>query len=190
MDDFSYLSVVTSIVLGLGVAQLLTGAARLVQARRRVRLYAPTVLWAAFLFLLHIQLWWAASVWRRVTEWTFLGFLLTVMLPVMSFLLAVLVLPDFDRPGTLDLREIYYENSRWFFGCMAALIALTFAQELVVDGTVDRDADTVFKVVFLMLNVGAAATRSRWYHESYAPVAFLAFVGYIATLFPSLATID
>ena len=190
MDDFSYLSVVTSIVLGLGVTQLLAGVARLVQSRRRVRLYLPTLLWAALLFLLHIQLWWSAAVLRDVESWTFLGFFVTILLPTLAYLLSVLVLPDFDREGTIDLREVYYENARWFFGGLATLIALSFVRELVLEGSIDRDADTVFKIVFMATSAAAAATTRRVFHESWAPVAFLAFVAYIGALFPSLATID
>ena len=46
MDAFSYLSVLISIVLGLGVTQLLTGFGRLIEARDRVRSYGPVLIWA------------------------------------------------------------------------------------------------------------------------------------------------
>jgi hypothetical protein len=49
---FAYLSVLTSIVLGLGIARLLTGLGRLIQARGRGRLYWVPVLWALDLLLL------------------------------------------------------------------------------------------------------------------------------------------
>ena len=47
-EEFQYLAVLLSIVLGLGVTQLLTGVGRLVQARGRVRPYWPArVPWCA-----------------------------------------------------------------------------------------------------------------------------------------------
>jgi hypothetical protein len=39
MDPFSYLSVLTSIVLALGITRILTGLGRLLQKRGRVRVY-------------------------------------------------------------------------------------------------------------------------------------------------------
>jgi hypothetical protein len=39
MDPFSYLSVLTSIVLALGITRILSGLGRLEQTRGRVRIY-------------------------------------------------------------------------------------------------------------------------------------------------------
>jgi hypothetical protein len=58
MDSFSYLSVLISIVLGLGAANLLTGLARIVQMRTRVTMYWPTIVWALTLLVIHVQTWW------------------------------------------------------------------------------------------------------------------------------------
>jgi hypothetical protein len=48
VDPFSYLSVLISIILGLGITQLLTGLGRLLQARAGTRLYAPADLRANY----------------------------------------------------------------------------------------------------------------------------------------------
>ena len=56
MTQFEYLSVLVSIIVGLALTQLLSGAARLIQLRRRVRMHAPTLLWMATLFLIDILL--------------------------------------------------------------------------------------------------------------------------------------
>ena len=58
MDAFSYLSVLISIILGLGITQLLTGLGRLMQVRRRTRLYGPAVAWVALLL-------WAGAIATR-----------------------------------------------------------------------------------------------------------------------------
>ncbi|CAN5853718.1 hypothetical protein BH20GEM3_BH20GEM3_15690 [soil metagenome] len=42
MSQFEYLGVLVSIIIGLGLSHLLASAARLIQVRRRVRLYWPT----------------------------------------------------------------------------------------------------------------------------------------------------
>jgi hypothetical protein len=39
MNPFSYLSVLTSIVLALGITRVLTGLGKLLQARDRIRIY-------------------------------------------------------------------------------------------------------------------------------------------------------
>src|SRR6478672_4069223 len=59
MDPFSYLSVLISIILGLGITQLVTGLGRLIQARGRIKFYAPTIAWVGLLLIIHVQTWWA-----------------------------------------------------------------------------------------------------------------------------------
>lgn len=44
MDAFAHLSVLISIVLGLGITNLLMGLARIVQMLGRVTVYWPTIL--------------------------------------------------------------------------------------------------------------------------------------------------
>jgi len=60
VTPFEYLSVLVSIIVGLALTQLLSGAARLIQLRRRVPMHATTLLWMAMLFLIDIQVWWVA----------------------------------------------------------------------------------------------------------------------------------
>jgi hypothetical protein len=52
MDAFGYLSVLLSIILGLGLTQLLTAIGRLIRHRDRVRVHWLPLLWAAVLLLI------------------------------------------------------------------------------------------------------------------------------------------
>lgn len=54
MDAFGYVSVIISVVIGLGLSHLLTGAVELFKARRRVRFYWVHLLWVALTFVGHI----------------------------------------------------------------------------------------------------------------------------------------
>jgi hypothetical protein len=55
VDAFSYLAVLLSIVLGLGLTQLLTATGRLIRHRDRVRVQWLPLLWAAILLLIYVQ---------------------------------------------------------------------------------------------------------------------------------------
>jgi len=70
MTPFEYLSVLVSIIIGLALTRLLSGAARLIQLRRRVRPHAITLGWMAFLFLANIQIWWVAFERREESQWS------------------------------------------------------------------------------------------------------------------------
>ncbi|HEU4642235.1 MAG TPA: hypothetical protein VFS44_07240 [Gemmatimonadaceae bacterium] len=95
-DEFQYLTVLVSIILGLGLTQLLTAVGRLVQARAlvRVRLYWPVPLWTVLLLLMHVQAWWAMFDLRDHRGWTYLEFLVVLLTPTCLYLMAALALPD------------------------------------------------------------------------------------------------
>jgi len=58
MDLYSHVRVLFSIVLGLGVAQLLGGVARIVQHPKHYRIYWVHFIWFVFLFLYLVHFWW------------------------------------------------------------------------------------------------------------------------------------
>src|SRR5437879_3431768 len=115
MDAFSYLAVLISIILGLGIAQLLTGFGRWVERRTAFQPFAPAMIWAGTLLLIHVQTWWSMFGLRLLTEWTFVRFAAVLIQPIILYLLAILVLPS-QSATTTDLRVNYFDQRRWFFG--------------------------------------------------------------------------
>src|SRR5262245_56126664 len=123
MDQFGYLTVLISIILGLGITQLLSGVGRLLQARSRVRLDWPTLAWVGLLLVIHVQTWWAMFGMRTFQNWTFFAFLIVLLQPIVLYLMAALVLPDTIPESALDLRDHYFAHSRWFFILAVSLLA-------------------------------------------------------------------
>ncbi len=183
MDEFNYLSVLVSIILGLGVTQLLTGIGRMLQNRDRVVLYWPAIASVLILLVLHVLIWWTLFELRRYAGWTFPGFLAVLLMPILLYLLSALVLPDFGDTVADDLRQHYYANSRWFFSLCFLLGCASFLRELVLDGRIDRDVDTAMKVGFMALFATAAITRRPRFHEVLVSVNLLLLVVYIGALF-------
>ena len=183
MDQFNYLTVLVSIILGLGITQLLTGLGRMLQNRERVRLYWPTIGSVLNLIVIHVLWWWTLFELRAGTDWTFPGFMSVLLGPIVLYLLSALVLPDFGDAVPDDLKSHYYANSRWFYGLCVLLVGATFLRELVLDGDIDRDLDTAIKLVFAAVFAIAATTRKVRYHEVLVAVNVALLAVYIGVLF-------
>ena len=186
MTPFEYLSVLVSIIVGLALTQLLSGAARLIQLRRRVPIHATTVLWMAMLFLIDIQVWWVAFERRAAQQWTFFNFLLYLLIPIGVFLLSYLVLPDMGDEDAPDLRANFENNRPWFFGLLATLPMVSLLEQWVREGRLQLDGDAGFRVAFAALSLVAARVRSPRYQLWNAGVALALFVGYVLLLFVRL----
>ncbi|HEX2189055.1 MAG TPA: hypothetical protein VHG51_09180 [Longimicrobiaceae bacterium] len=183
MSKFEYLSVLVSIVIGLGISHLLSSAARLIQLRHRARLYLPTFLLMVVLFLANVQIWWVAFERRETGEWNFFLFLLYLLIPITAVVLSYLVVPDLEGESGVDLKASYYENRTWFFLLLALLPAVSMVEEAVRDGGLGWEADTVFRMVFLAAALVAALVRSERYHVLNSVFMLGFFCAYVTVLF-------
>ncbi len=190
MDAFSYLSVLISIILGLGITRLLTGLGQQIEFRDRIAGYAPAVVWALVLLVVHVQTWWAMFGLRDHAGWTFLEFLAVLLQPGVLYLLAALVLPSVELGDRVDLRAHFLDGTRWFFGLFVALLLVSVVKDLTVDGEWPEPLNLAAHAVLLTLSLGAALTKSERYHRynTFATAAFIAV--YIAVLFSSLDAVS
>lgn len=163
MTPFEHLAVLISIILGLGLTQLLMGVYRLVQARDRVKLYWLPVLWAVLLFISQIEWWWASYGLRGETVWNFFYFLFILLSPVSLFLAAAFVLPEVEPEKSYDLRTYYYDNRLWLFMVLALSPALD-AIRRGVQAHSSTDFGATSNAISAVLLGSLAVTRRPLYH--------------------------
>jgi hypothetical protein len=186
MSAFDYLAVLLSIVLGLGITQMLTGFAALVRARDRARIYWPALMQMAAVFLIHVQVWWVLFGLRGIAHWTFAQFLVVLMQPVTVYMMAAFITPDFPGAGEVDLRAAYFREARWFFGALVATLLVSLSKSLVLYGALPPTADLIGHAVFLAAALVGMVSRSDRVHKILAPVSLLMYTAYIALLFVQL----
>ena len=187
MDAFSYLSVLLSIILGLAITQILQGFRDLMQARSRLRLYWPSLVWAILLLVICVQEWWAMFGLRDYKPWTFAGFSMVLAQTIGTYLAAALVLPDVRGDEPIDLRAHYYANHRWFFAMGALIVVISISKELVMAGKLPSPLlDFYAQLVFIAIAATGALTAREGVHKLLAPLAVLFWAAYIGELFMRL----
>ena len=107
MDEFGYLSVLLSIIIGLSVTQILIGIRGCLLTRARIRPFWPVHLWAAFFLLASSQSWWAMFGLRLRYDWDFGDFVIVLAQAVALYLVTGLIYPDFGHEQQIDLRAHY-----------------------------------------------------------------------------------
>jgi len=185
MEAFEYLSVLISIVLGLGITQLLLGFSRWLEQRNSFKAYGPAIAWSGFLLLVHLQTWWSMFGLRGYAEWNFLQFSIVLLQPILLFLLAVLVFPGPSAPHR-DLRRNFLDQRRWFFGLLIALLVVSLLKDLIRGGSLPSPLNIGFHLAFLvMAGWGSVGTQER-VHRILAYTTLSLFVAYVAILFADL----
>jgi hypothetical protein len=186
MDQFSYLSVLLSIVVGLAITQILQGYRGIVLARARVEVYWPVIVWSALLLAINVQSWWAMFGLRVIADWTFAAFAIVLAQTIIQYLLAAIVLPDFGGADKIDLRDHYWRHTHLFFGLFVLVLLVSLAKDLVLVGQLTGRVNLAFHLGFITLTVIAMLTRREWYHRFLAVASAATFCAYIVVLFTRL----
>lgn len=185
MDEFGFLAVLLSIILGLVVTQILTGFRGLLLTRARVTIYWPVIAWAVLILLIAVQSWWAMFDLRTRHDWTFLQFAVVLSQVTILYMIAGLVFPDFTG-NEVDLRQNFYAHRGWFFGLLVAMLAASVIKELALEGRLPAPLNLTFHIIFAGgLLIGAVTSRER-YHKVFVIFGLAIFMTYVVFLFTRL----
>jgi hypothetical protein len=185
MDAFAYLSVLLSIIIGLAITQVLQGYRAMLLARRRVKPFAPTLIWSVLILVLATQSWWSSFGLTDVRVWTFGVFGLILLQTVLLYMLAAIVLPD-AAEGAIDLAHHYREHVTAFFTIMLAMLAVSVAKDLSLPHHSADPLDLAGHGVFAAISLVALRYRGERVQLGVAVVATIFIAAYIAVLFSHL----
>ena len=180
MDAFGYVSVIFSVVIGLGLSHLLTGVVDLFKVRGRVKFYWVHLLWVALTFVGHIFLWWTMWNLRLLREWDFFSFLLILLAPVLLYVSAALLIPKVEPGGAaIDLREYFYESRPAFFGVNAAFTALMSAENWLLTGQASPPSVMLIFAFWFVLFGASVFVKDARYHAAVAVLIGLLFLLFV-----------
>jgi hypothetical protein len=125
MTQHEYMFIAISVILGLALTRLLSSAAGLIRAHKRVTFHWATALWAAIILLFILQLWWVGWELRTITEWSIIDFFVLVIGSIFVYGAAELALPTEDYNISSDTELVFLTHSR-SFGRLSALSMLGY----------------------------------------------------------------
>jgi hypothetical protein len=164
MDITGYWATLVSIIIGLGLADLLVNFHRLLAERARVRWDALPLIWTVGVLLLLLNYWWALALDRDAARnaQTAADFGLAAIVPILLFLLCASVLPRrLPSEGTLDMRAAWESQRALFAALFSLYMATNWVVAIVVYGGVGWDLQTILRAVVSVLVLTLLLVRSR-----------------------------
>jgi len=162
MDAFKWISVVLSMILGLGVTRLLSALVTVFRSRKRAGLDWVPLAWAGCIFLWQLQYWWAIiELPGMMDEWTLGSFLMLVSLTLLLFVSAALVLPFTELKEDDTLRASFERDGRWGLVSLSAYFALAIVTDWVLWGVPPFSTWGAFLIALMILPLACVWSRSR-----------------------------
>ena len=174
MSLFEFLMVFVSIIVGLGVTEILTGVAMHIRHRDSVKGYWVHSGGVLLIFIALIQNWWELWQRRDVPEWSFLALVLMLLPPASLYLVAHLIFPD-PIAGS-DLRKYYYERLRpvWLLALLTAATSSTFGYFTM--GQSPFIGDNLSTAIMALGFIALASSRNVMLHSVIIPAFVIVLI--------------
>ena len=171
MSLFEFIMVLLSIIVGLGIAEVLTGIAQGLLYRRLDLDSWHLTLLAAIVFVTLVQVWWESWALHEVPSWNFPQLLLLLVSPVFLYVLAHLLFPDIDSKTVL--RAHYFRNHRLLY----TVVALTAMSTMLLQPLAFREpilaAQNLSSLLFVGGSLVLATSAKPTLHSAILPLGVL-----------------
>ncbi len=173
MSEFEFVLILVSIILGLGMTDLLTVLARVLRQEFAGGLIHA--LWALHAGALLLQQFWSKWHASVVSDWSVYQLVFFIAPSLIAFLAAALVSPTTVEGGKLD--QYFLARRRPFFGVLMLLMLSYSFERWFLDGLPITSADAV-SLVFIAIYAFAAIREDRLTQVSTALAATALLAGF------------
>jgi hypothetical protein len=133
MSVFEYILFIPGIVIGLAMANVLTGVGRVIHRLAGhgppIRLSGAHIGWVCGALQWIITAWWYSYNWTEANEVTFAAFLFLIFYAIGIFVMCAILVP-IDMDEVSDFGDYFLSMRKWFYGSYLLMILIDFADSL------------------------------------------------------------
>lgn len=189
MSTFEFVTILLSIVVGLGFTRLLSGLVRAIEMRGQLKIYWVQIIWAINVGFYLVIFWWGVVFgYSKVESWQFMNFANLFFYAVLLYLQAALIIPSKLEPGA-DIETHFFSIRKWFFS-IGALIPLIELLDTLMHG-IDALLSWGFSYIFMQVAgivwaLIAIFTKNKVFHAIWCLVFLVTEVYWISTRFGTI----
>jgi hypothetical protein len=176
ISAFEYISILVSIILGLGITQILTSFSDLLYHSRRVKMYWPHVAWTIFILFLHIQDWFVTYQLKHLQAWPLPLLLFILAYPIALFITAKMLFPQEGEGPSFALKDYYYEKFPLIFILVIVCIILSISFNIYLLHARWTEQILLFLFLFVLSWIVIGKVKNQTIHRSLALLLMLGMI--------------
>lgn len=178
METFDYISVMISIVLGLGIANILNTIGILIRNKGKVIHSSTYYMHCLFVILLLFQAWWTVFGYKDYPEWDFFFYLFVLTMISMFYLLTEVFKVKEDLE-VINLESVFLNNkTQYFLIFIASNVGGALIQSIVTNSSIFTKMN-VFRGLLILISFWGVYSRNPKVHKL---IAFVFLLIYIAVI--------
>jgi len=107
ISAFEYVTILISIILGLGITQILSSLAEIIYDYGQVKFFWVHTIWVILILYIHIQEWFILYELKDYSLWKLPVFLFVLLYPITLYLAAKMLFPVIDKGQMIDLKSFF-----------------------------------------------------------------------------------
>ena len=179
MSPFEFITIFSSLILGLALTHIFRAVSDLYEIRERVKTYWLNSLWVVTVTMWAIFAWW--GLWElseKMLVWKYHQYWFLVINLSSIYFFTTLVLPKATDEGVIDLEKHYFSVYQAFF----LIVAFSLFTSVAVNFSLFK-YDLISPMTVMPFIVGCAAvvaafTDSRKYHKFIGIFMFIMFINF------------
>ena len=182
MSPFEFITIFSSLILGLALTHIFRAVSDLYEIRERVKAYWLNSLWVITVTNWAIYQWWGLfSLSLDMDTWNYGQYWLLVINLSSIYFFTTLVLPKATDEGDIDLESHYYSVHKAFFSIVAFSLFSSVAVNYSLFGEPMIGPMTIMPFIVGCAALGAAFTEKRGYHKFIGVFMFIMFIAFQLT---------
>ena len=178
MGTFDYISVMISIIIGLGIANILNTIGILIRNKGKVIHSSTYYMHCLFVILLLFQAWWTVFGYKDYPDWDFLFYLLILIMVSLMYLLTEMLRIK-DGLEIIHLDNIFLKNkSLYFLMFIVSVVCGGLVQTIVTNSSILTKMN-IFRGLLVLISIWGIYSGNPKVQKL---IAFVLFLTYIAVI--------
>ncbi|MDG1204399.1 MAG: hypothetical protein P8N51_03400 [Pseudomonadales bacterium] len=182
MTQFEFLMMIASVVVAVGMTEIVGGWGRLARAEGEIRFDWLHLGWTIYILLLSVQYW--IGMWSyRELPIEYVGQIYFLVVPTLFLVLAAFAMsPDVVNRSQIDMRTYYFEKRRVVFLSLAVFSLAAWLADIVIVGYDKLEISfMLFSIVSGLVLCLLAYSQRVWLHGAVIAILILSVIGYFFT---------
>ena len=167
MGSFEFIAALMSIIVGLGVTNLLAGLGRALYRRNQNPIDGVHIVFTAATLLLLVLQWWITFKWNTEATWSFDKFLVLIVWAICLYMLTVFLYPP-DLSEQEEQGDRFHRNRTGYYTTFIVMCLLDVAQTAMRGQILQPVWYLPYVGHYALLATGGLVARRRGYNLFFA----------------------